>query len=218
MKTGLTTVPPDTPVSKAREIMDSKRISHLPVLGQQERLLGLVTDRDVREAWASPASTLSVHELFYVLQNLTVESIMKKKLITATPDMTIERAAFIIHENRIGALPVVMEGKLVGLITASDLTEVLLQALGMGEDSTRLSLVVRDRIGVIAEIGNAMRQAGINIRSIITIPLESREGLNMLNIRVNVNMADQAAQLLRDSGFKVLTEYVEDLTPYYPAS
>ncbi len=137
MKTNLVTVSPETSIFRARELMDARRISQLPVTDGRAHLLGIVTDRDLKEAWASPATTLSVHELTYVLQKLTVANIMTKKVITATPDMTIERAARLIHDHKISALPVIKDDKLVGIITIIDLLEVLLMALGLSEDSSR---------------------------------------------------------------------------------
>jgi acetoin utilization protein AcuB len=216
MKTYLITVSPDTSVLKARELMDSHKISHLPVSDGRARLLGIVTDRDLKAAWASPASTLSVYELTYVLQKLTVESIMTRKLVTATPDMTIERAALLIHDHKIGALPVVKDDKLVGIITATDLMEVLLTALGMSDDSARLSILARNRIGVLAEVGKIMQQAEINIRSVVTAPLHGVVDVWQLILRVNATTQGNAVRALQDAGFKVITEYVEDLTPYLP--
>jgi acetoin utilization protein AcuB len=216
MKTYLITVSPDTSVLKARELMDSHKISHLPVSDGRARLLGIVTDRDLKEAWASPASTLSVYELTYVLQKLTVESIMTRQVVTATPDTTIERAALLIHDHKIGALPVVKDDKLVGIITATDLMEVLLAALGMSDDSTRLSILARNRIGVLAEIGRIMQQADINIRSVVTTPLQGIDDVWQLILRVNAAVQADAVRALQNAGFKVITDYVEDLTPYLP--
>jgi acetoin utilization protein AcuB len=196
--------------------MDGHKISHLPVTDGRARLLGIVTDRDLKQAWASPASTLSVYELTYVLQKLTVESIMKREVLTATPDMTIERAALLIHDHRIGALPVVKEDRLVGIITSTDLMEVLLTALGISDDSARLSILARNRIGVLAEVGRIMQQADINIRSVVTTPLQGAQDVWQLIMRVNATVQGSAVQALEDAGFRVITEYVEDLTPYLP--
>ncbi len=216
MKTNLITIAPETSIFKAREMMDNYKISHLPVTDGKAHLLGIVTDRDLRQAWASPATTLSVHELTYVLQKLTVANIMTRKVITATPDMTIERAARILRENKIGALPVLKSERLVGMITASDLMEVFITALGLGEDTRRFSILVRDRIGIVAEVGNRMQEAEISIRSIIIIPLRGHEGVWQLMVRVNLEDFEKAIAALKASGFKIVTEYVEDLTPFLP--
>lgn len=214
MKSNLITVSPDTSVFKAREMMDQHKISHLPVTDGRARLLGILTDRNLKEAWASPATTLSVHELTYVLQKLTVSNIMVKKVITATPDMTIERGARIMHDHKIGALPVLKDDKLVGIITITDLMEVLLVALGLSDDSRRLSILVKDRIGVLAEIGKCMADADINIRSVIIVPLRGHEGVWQLMLRFNQHAFPKASQILKDAGYNVITDYVEDVTPY----
>jgi acetoin utilization protein AcuB len=216
MKTNLITVTPETSLFKAREILDSHRISHLPVTDGKAHLVGLLTDRDLKEAWASPATTLSVHELTYVLQKLSVGNVMIKDVITATPDMPMERAALTLHDNKIGALPVLKDGKLVGIITTTDLMEVLLTAVGLTTDSRRFSLLATDRIGLIADIGRLMQQAGINIRSILVAPLEGHEEIWQIMLRVGTSSYPVAVKVLEDANYKVLTGYVEDFTPYLP--
>jgi acetoin utilization protein AcuB len=216
MKTNLVTVTPDTSVFKARELMDSHRISHLPVTDGKAHLLGIITDRDLKEAWASSATTLSVYELTYVLQKLTVANVMSKNVITATPDMTIERAARIIMDHKIGALPVIKGDKLIGIITTTDLMDVLLMALGLSDDTKRLSLLVHDRMGVLAEVGRLMQQAGVNIRSIMTVPLTGHKDVWQILLRANSSVYEKAADILRAGGFKVITEYVEDPSPFLP--
>ncbi len=216
MKTNLVTVSSETSVFKARELMDTRKISHLPVTDGRAHLLGIVTDRDLREAWASPATTLSVHELTYVLQKLTVANIMTRKVITATPDMTIERATRLIHDNKISALPVLKDDKLIGIITVTDLLEVLVTALSFGKDTSRLSLLVRDRIGVLAEAAGLMQRLEISIRSVMIVPLPKHQDIWQLILRVPQEFASRATTELKAAGFKVVTEYVEDITSYLP--
>lgn len=218
MKTNLVTVSPETSIFRARELMDARRISQLPVTDGRAHLLGIVSDRDLKEAWASPATTLSVHELTYVLQKLTVTNIMTKKVITATPDMTVERAARLLHDNKISALPVIKDDRLVGIITIMDLLEVLVTALGLSEDSSRISLLVRDRIGVLAEVTGWMQRSEINIRSVMVVPLPNHPDIWQLILRVHMTNAVRAAETLKEAGYKVVTEYVEDLSPYLPDS
>ena len=217
MKTNLVTVSPEASILKAREMMDSHKISHLPVTDGKAHLLGLITDRDLKKAWASSATTLSIYELTYVLQKVKVETIMTQEVTAATPDMTIEQAASLLRDKKIGSLPVVQDGKLVGILTTADLMEVLLNAMGAtGQDSKRLSLLVKDRIGTLADLGEHMRRADINIRSIIIVPLRGHKEVWQLILRVNVEAAAQAAQVLQEAGYRVLTQYVEDPTPYLP--
>jgi acetoin utilization protein AcuB len=216
MHTRLVTVAPDTSLRKAKEIIEEKRINHLLVVNKSGNLVGIVSDRDVRQSWASPATTLSVHELNYLLTQLTVEHIMVKKIITISPGTTIERAAYIMQQNRINALPVIESEKLVGIITSTDVMGVLLRAIGFGEKSARFTVLVQDRIGIVAEVSRILKENNISIRSFVTWPEKEYPGVFQLVMRVGLEDKDRAISALSDGGFKVLTEYVHDLTPFLP--
>jgi acetoin utilization protein AcuB len=114
------TADPDTPVLDARQIMLGKRIRHLLVT-DGPKLLGIVTDRDIRLNLPSPATSLSVWEINYLLARLTVASVMTKALVTVSPGADPRNAAVLMLDHRIGALPVVDGGELVGIITETDL-------------------------------------------------------------------------------------------------
>jgi acetoin utilization protein AcuB len=216
MHTDLVTVSPDTTIIKAKDIIAKKQINHLLVVDKNEELVGIVSDRDIKQSWASPATTLSTHELNYLLTQLTVEIIMVRKIVTILPSTTIERAASIMQENRISSLPVVEGEKLVGIITTNDVMEVLLRAIGFGEGSTRFTVLVEDRIGVVAEVSKLLKEQQVNIRSLITWPEKNHPGVYQLVMRVGVEDREKAISVLSDGGFKVLTEYVQDLTPFLP--
>ena len=216
MHTELVTVTPDTTIVKARDIIVEKRINHLLVVDKNDELLGIISDRDLKQSWASPATTLSVHELNYLLNQLTVDMIMVKKIITIAPSTTIERAAHIMQQNRISALPVMEKEKLVGIITTTDVMGVLLQAIGINDDSKRFSVLVEDRIGILAEVARLLKEHQINIRSLFTWPEKKHPGVYQFVLRVAAKDGERAISILKDGGFKVLTEYVQDLTPYLP--
>jgi len=216
MTTDLITVTPDTPLVKARDLLREHNVKQVPVVDHQGNLIGILTDRDIKQAWASPATTLSIYELTYVLQKLTVESVMVKDPITITPNATIERAAKILHDRKIGSLPVVEGKKLVGIITSTDLMEVLLDGLGVQEESGRLVVLVKDRIGVLADVCSILKDANISIVSMITLPLHQYPGIFQLVMRVPSANRDSAGQRLSESGYRVITEYIKDLEPYLP--
>ncbi len=113
-------VPPSSPVADARELMGRHRVRHLLVL-DGERLVGIVTDRDIRLNLPSPATSLSVWEINYLLAKLTVRDVMTKVLITTAPDQPVSEAVRLILEHRIGALPVLEAGRVVAIITETDL-------------------------------------------------------------------------------------------------
>ncbi len=157
MQTELVTVSADTSLTNAKKIIEEKKIAHLLIVDADEKLLGIVSDRDLKQSWASPATSLSVHELNYLLNQMTVGMIMISTPITVTPSTTIERAARIMQENRISALPVVENDQLAGIITTTDVMEVLLQAIGIDTDSARFTVLVKDRVGVMAEISELLK-------------------------------------------------------------
>jgi acetoin utilization protein AcuB len=114
------TTGPDTPVIDARKLMLGKRIRHLLVT-DGPKLVGIVTDRDIRLNLPSPATSLSVWEVNYLLARLTVASVMTKALVTVSPERDPRDAAVLMLDHQIGALPVVDGGELVGIITETDL-------------------------------------------------------------------------------------------------
>jgi acetoin utilization protein AcuB len=214
MRTELATVPPTTSLIKAREILDKLKISHLLVVNARNDLTGIVSDRDLKQNWASPAVALSRHELNYLLEKVTVEAIMIKKILTVSPLTTIERAALVMQQNRINALPVLEAGKLVGIITSRDVMQVLLEAIGIEEDSRRFTVLCEDRIGFVAEMSQLLRDAQINIRSLFAWPDKEFPGYYHLVMRVAAKDGDRAIATLRQNGYKVLTEYTNDLKPF----
>ncbi|MDY6952475.1 MAG: CBS and ACT domain-containing protein [Thermodesulfobacteriota bacterium] len=216
MRTDLVTVPPDTSLVKAKDIITAKRIAHLLVVDKKDKLIGIVSDRDLKQSWASPATTLSAHELNYLLKQLSVDMIMVKKIVTIPPDTTIERAAHIMQENRISALPVLQDEDLVGIITTTDVMEILLEAIGIDGDSKRFTVLVEDRIGIVAEVSRVLKEQQVNIRSLVTWPEKGRPGVYHLVMRVAAAHGEKAVSALTKAGYKVLTEYVEDLSPYLP--
>ncbi len=217
MWTELTTVAPNTTLVAAQEILEQKKINHLLIVDDRNELLGIVSDRDLKKSWASSATTLSKNELIYLLDQVTVADIMTKKTLTITAATTIERAALLMNQHRINALPVLEDEELVGIITSRDVMRVLLEAVGIEKDSSRLTILVKDRIGVISDISQNLRAEGINIRSLFTWPEKTHPGVYYLVVRVPAGDGDKAAACLEKEGFKVLTAYTRDLEPYQPA-
>lgn len=216
MHTDLVTIPPDTTLAKAREITEERGIDHLLVVNEKGSLKGIVSDRDLKQSWASPATSLSKHELNYILDTLTVEMIMVKKIITIQPSLTIERAALIMLQNRINALPVMEGDELTGIITSTDVMQALLEANGIADDSLRMTVLVKDRIGSIAEVSRILKDEQINIKSIFSWPEKNHPGVFQLVIRVPASQGEKALSAFSSAGIKVLTEYQKDLTPYLP--
>ncbi|HXZ43931.1 MAG TPA: CBS domain-containing protein, partial [archaeon] len=128
MKRDPITVKKDDSFRYALKIIRKEGIRHLPVL-DGKKLVGIVTDRDLRQAAPSPATTLEVHELNYLLERLKIEAIMTKKVITVAPESSLLDAAKLLMVHKIGCLPVVEQEELVGIITEKDLLQALVELL-----------------------------------------------------------------------------------------
>jgi len=216
MHTDLITISPDATLVEASDIIKKKKIDHLLVVNGKGKLVGIVSDRDLKQYWASPATTLSTHELNYLLDKILVKMIMVKTVVTVTPETTIERAAYIMQTNNINSLPVMEGDDLVGIITSTDVMGVLLEALGMNDNSVRIYVLVDDRIGALAEVAAILRDISVNIQSLVTWPVRKFPGIHQLVIRLSGDDGPKAVATLNKHNFKVLTHYVKDLSPYLP--
>jgi acetoin utilization protein AcuB len=119
----------DTPIDKALKIMRDNKVRRLPVLNDKGALVGIVSDRDLLFASPSPATSLSIYELHYLLARIAVADVMTTEVITVTEDTSLKEAARIMVDNRIGGLPVERKGELVGIITETDLFKTFLELL-----------------------------------------------------------------------------------------
>jgi acetoin utilization protein AcuB len=216
MHTELITVSPTTSLEDANILIKKKKIDHLPVIDGNGKLVGILSDRDLKQYWASPATTLSKNELNYLIQQVIVEMIMIKAVITISPETTVERAALIMQENDINALPVMENNQLVGIITSSDVMDVLLSAIGISDDSVRLGVMVKDSIGALADLSALLSKEQINIQSLFSWPEKGYDGVYQLVMRIPKDDGNQALKALSDNGYKVIEKYEKDITPYLP--
>lgn len=162
------TVTPDIPVQEALAAMRKEHIRRFPVVDKHGQLLGIVSESDLLNASPSEATSLSVWEINYLLSKITVERVMAKEVITVTEDTPIEEAARIMADKKIGALPVMKGEKLVGIITETNLFRIFLELLGARSDGVRLSVMIKDEPGGIANIAGAIIDAGGNIVALVT--------------------------------------------------
>ncbi|MGW8192775.1 MAG: CBS and ACT domain-containing protein [Desulforhopalus sp.] len=216
MHTDLITVSPDTTLVEAKALVAEKKIDHLLVVDGRKKLVGMVSDRDLKKYWASPATSLSTHELNYLLQQVRVSMIMTKAVVTVPTGTTIERAALVMQQNHINALPVMEGDELVGIITSYDVMGVLLQAIGISDDSVRLGVFVKDSIGMLALVSATLRDAEVNILSLFCWPEKQHPGITQLLIRVSNQDEERAIKALNEKGFRVKNKYEKDITPFLP--
>lgn len=177
-----------------------RRIRHLPVVEGGE-LVGIVSDRDLKRAKASPATSLEAHELTHLLNRLTMAEIMTRRVITVAPMVPVEEAARVMVREKISALPVIEEGRLVGIVTETDVLELFVKAMGAEEPSSRLDVVLGERRSALAEVVRTVEEAGVPIASIMT--LVSPAGLKEAVIRVGTINPGPAVQALHGRGYAV---------------
>lgn len=152
------TIPPEMSVPDCLKLMQRERIRRTPVV-ENGRLLGIVSDKDLLNAAPSDATSLSVWEISYLINKILVGDVMTKEVLTIQEDMPIEEAARIMVDNKIGGLPVMKDGTLVGLITETDLFKLLLELMGARELGVRVTAVVAEKPGKLAAITQAVANA-----------------------------------------------------------
>ncbi len=195
------TVETDTSVMDAADLMHAKKIRRLPVI-DNGKLVGIVTDRDLREVGPSPATSLSVHELNYLLAKMKISDVMTKSVLTVSVDATIEEAALLMYKNKIGAVVAIDQaGKVVGIITETDIFKLFVDLMGLPSGMTRITLDVTDRVGVLSEITAIFRDENINIKSLTTF---STDGKAELVIRADVADPTDLVEALKAKGYPVL--------------
>jgi acetoin utilization protein AcuB len=160
------TITTDTSLKDALELVRSKSFRHLPVLDEDGGLVGIVTEKSLVYASPTPTTTLSIFEVDYILSRTKVGQVIQGSVITVGPDLPIEEAARVMIDHRIGCLPVVEDEKLVGIISDTDIFRVFVEGLGGGHPSLRITIVVPEKVGSLAQVASRVAALGGNIHSL----------------------------------------------------
>jgi acetoin utilization protein AcuB len=159
---------PELSLSDARSLMDREHIGHLPVLNKTNELVGLITKVELLKAGPSPATSLDMYEISYLLSKLTVEKVMEKKVITVQDGETIEEAARIMADKGIGCLPIMNNSLLVGIITDTDIFNFFVNAFGARHKGVRLTVNFRDKPGEFSAFTSTIAGKGGNLVAFVT--------------------------------------------------
>lgn len=162
----LLVVTPDTPIIEAQQLMQDRNIRHVPVVTEHQNLVGLLTREAMLQAMPWSASSLSVLETQYILSKVTAGKVMIRDVMTVTEDVAVEEAARIMVDHKIGCLPVLRAGALVGIITDIDLLSTTMEMLGARQSGLRLSVTTPDRVGEMAKLSAAIAAIGGNLRAV----------------------------------------------------
>ena len=195
---------PDLPVLDALEQMKTEHIRRMPVVDKNGKLVGIVSDKDLLRASPSPATSLSVWEITYLLSKLKVGDVMTRKVITVSENTPIEDTARIMADNKIGGLPVVNESDVVvGIITETDIFKTFVELLGVRKRGVRVTMYVVDKRGQLAKITSAVAGVGGDIVACVELP-----GADSTNYEVLLKVTD----VPKDTLVKALTPHVVRIT------
>jgi acetoin utilization protein AcuB len=210
MSKNVITINEDDSMQEALKLMKQHNIRMMPVL-KNDQLVGVLTDRDLKRASASDATTLDVHELLYLISKIKVKSIMSKNPISVPPDLTVEETAEVLLNNKISGAPVVDDsGKVVGTITQTDLFRVLIALTGVGKRGIQFAFQTEDRPGSIKELADIIRRYGGRMVSILSSYENVPAGYRKVYIRMHNIERSQLTNLKQELSKVAILLYLVD--------
>ena len=197
MITDLITIGEKDTILDAMHLMKDNNIRRLPVV-KGNKLVGIITEKDIKAYSPSRASSLDIYEMHSVLAKALIRDAMTKDVVTVKPGNPIERAALILRDKKISGLPVVDDkGNLVGLITAIDVFDVFVEAMGMRTPGSRICIEVTDRPGAIAEMTRIIKALNINIVSLATFYPKDKNGVREVVYRISCEDKEKVGEVVK---------------------
>ncbi len=202
MTTQVFTVTPEESIADTMALMREKKISRMPVV-EKGKLVGFVTDGDLREVSPSPATTLSIFELNYLIAKTPIREVGFKKVVTCHPDTKIEDAALLMKDHKIGGLPVVDNGKLVGIITGSDILDAFLDIMGFLSPGQRVMIETKNEAGVMLDLALSAKEYDVNIGSLAVYHLKDNKV--QILARLQGERVAEVEASIEKKGYRILT-------------
>lgn len=214
MTTSPITASSDTPIDKAREIINSNKFRHLPITDADGKLIGMVTDRDLRSAY--PSSVLTEEEKKACIAKIsekTVDAIMSKKFTSLSASSTLDDALFLLDRDKVGALPVLDDkGRLIGIFSIRDLIKAYKELYGLGERGSSLVVIEEDgQPNPLTKIAQALEEHNINFTRLVK-PQHKQENneKGLIYLRINTFNLKAVHGALEEAGFSVITPTIEN--------
>ena len=187
MATAVLTVDANTSVMRATRIMKENNIRRLPVLSQG-RLVGVVTDRDLKEASPSSTSDIDIHEMYYLLSEMKIKDVMTDKCITLNQDDSLEKAAMVMLNEKISGIMILDDdGNLVGLLSETDILRGFIHATGIQDGADQYVIDMPDSRGSVTKVIDILREYNARVISILTSFNDAPPGLKRVSIRITMD-------------------------------
>lgn len=190
----------NAPITDVIELMREKGLKRVPVVNG-DKVVGMITRGDIQKVSPTKATTLSIYEVNYLLSKTKVNDAMSKNVISISPDGLLEEAAVLMRENKVGTLAVVQDGKLVGIITESDIFDSFIDLLGFRDSGSRITVEAADVPGALADIGEIFSSFNVNITHIAAY--RGSGGKSDVIIRTNAIRTEEIEKKLEEHGYKV---------------
>jgi acetoin utilization protein AcuB len=191
-------------MKKAMDLLRERDIRHLPVLKDGEKLVGILTERDIKQASPSPATALEIREIYYLLDKVKVKQIMTRRPYTISSTAPIEEAALIMREKKIGCLPVVDAGRVVGILTETDILDAFIEAMGVSGPGYRMEIALPNQPGMLYEILKLMRDFEANVVSVATAAHDDTDR-KILILRIETKNYKLLKAAIKKAGYEMLS-------------
>lgn len=201
MTTNVVTIPSSTSIADAKRIMEAHRIRRLPVV-DKGKLVGIITEHGLEKVSPSKATSLSVWELSYILDRTTVKEIMEKHVVTVPPDMSCEEAVSLAQSQKVGALVVIEDGRVTGIVTTNDFFyKIINPVLGLGQAGTRIEVPGGAEGKALEEIISTINRLGLKITTVHIEQLPEAEQRDVC-IHVDSEEVSELINELQNKGYK----------------
>ena len=191
-------------MKKAMDLLRDREIRHLPVLKGGDKLVGIVSERDIKQASPSPATALEIREIYYLLDKVKVKQIMTRRPYTISANAPVEEAALIMREKKIGCLPVVDDGRLVGILTETDILDAFIESMGVSGPGYRVELALPNKPGMLYEVLSLLKDFSVNIVSVATAPHDDPE-MKILILRIETKSYKVLKAALKKAGYEIVS-------------
>ena len=191
-------------MKKAMDLLRERDIRHLPVLKDGEKLVGILTERDIKQASPSPATALEIREIYYLLDKVKVKQIMTRRPYTISSTAPIEEAALIMREKKIGCLPVVDAGRVVGILTETDILDAFIEGMGVSGPGYRMEIALPNRPGMLYEILKMMKDFDANVVSVATATHDDTDR-KILILRIETKNYKLLKAAIKKAGYEMLS-------------